>query len=1019
MKSQLRASRAGSLILGTTLLGAGAVYAQQAPDPVRLDQITVTGSNVPTTETAADALAIPVTRIDQSVIDQSLSVSVGELLQRITISNGGAIPISNNATGFTPAASSVSLRGLGPEATLVLINGRRVASYPIGAGGTSAFVDLNSIPADSIESIEILRDGGTAVYGADAVAGVVNIRLRNDYDGLGVSFRQAWSTQGDYEETAASLIVGAGNETTSLTAVLSTFKNTPIFNRDREYSALPPFLSGNSSPINLAGVRRYVIADAIGAAPGATSIPGGPGNSSTFSLTTLGTLNLTTGNVDAGTGQPIFGNQSANNNGTLPATAYTVRNGLVDSVGFGAASRFNFNEFSMSFPESKRNAASVAIEHQVTDNISVYSDLMVSEAYYRNELAPAATGSFFTPGRTQLVIPARTASPLPYVVADTDVPAGTLPPLNQRTWITATEAGLPANIARSAIPRGVDPARDRIAPLGAFNPFNPFNEDLSGSTAFRTAEFGNRIYRTTNTAWLATVGIKAKELFDKVTADMGYRRSSITAQGDDTVVSASRFNEIMNQNSPLFQTGGQFAGQPAYNPFGYYRNPIASNFPLVEYASVRVKDRNESQLDTAWLDLGAAELFELPTGPVGASLGFDWRRENLTQSPDEISRTGDQIGSSPSGSGTSADRTIGSVYAGVRIPLVSPENELPFAHAASIELALRYEEFFTSDRNTWSPKISARYLPIEEVALRASWGQGYREPSLYELFGGTTQALQNIFNPRLGVTQQEVPILRNGNPALEGEESTSANIGVVWTPTWDLIKGLTIGVDAWRITRSDYVNLPSAADVIAAFESGNPLPFTNVEFDPSTNQIVIIERSFQNVNEFEVQGVDFAITYEYPTDNFGKFTFDLGATWFDRYEFDGVNLVGQEATGSSDDAYLRWKGQLNVGWQFEGLDITVLNYWINGFQDFASDGTPRNVEKTVLTDLYVSYDLKNIPFVASQEWLEGATGFVGVRNIFGEEPPFASYFAVNSTGYPGFLYDARDTVVSIGMDLEF
>src|SRR3954469_22362778 len=149
----------------------------------KLEKFVVTGSYIPTNETAFSAGISPVVRIDQKVIDESGLTMTSELLQRITVSNGGTVPISNNATGFTPAASSISLRGLGSEATLVLINGRRVATYPVGNSGTTAFVDLNSIPLASVESIEILKDGASAIYGADAVAGVVNIKMKRGMDG--------------------------------------------------------------------------------------------------------------------------------------------------------------------------------------------------------------------------------------------------------------------------------------------------------------------------------------------------------------------------------------------------------------------------------------------------------------------------------------------------------------------------------------------------------------------------------------------------------------------------------------------------------------------------------------------------------------------------------------------------------------------------------------------------------------------------------------------------------------------
>src|SRR5215216_4462913 len=204
MNLRTRKLMAALSLVGSAALFIGTRVWAQAPgatpapgDVQKLDKFTVTGSYIPTNETAFTAGVSPVVRIDQKVIDESGFSNVSELLQRVTVSNGGSVPISNNATGFTPAATSTSLRGLGPEATLVLINGRRVAPYPIGNGGTTAFVDLNSIALSAVDSIEVLKDGASAIYGADAVAGVVNIKLKRGMDGTQVTLNYGNTTKKD------------------------------------------------------------------------------------------------------------------------------------------------------------------------------------------------------------------------------------------------------------------------------------------------------------------------------------------------------------------------------------------------------------------------------------------------------------------------------------------------------------------------------------------------------------------------------------------------------------------------------------------------------------------------------------------------------------------------------------------------------------------------------------------------------------------------------------------------------
>ena len=148
------------------------VAAQDSSEEVvEIEEFIVTGSLLPTTETAYEARAVPIQVIEREVFDAAGFVTVEEFLQKLPINNGGSIPMQNNQVGFTPGASSASLRGLGPDSTLILINGKRLAPWPTGAGGTTAFIDLNSIPAAAIKRVEVLKEGASATYGADAVAG--------------------------------------------------------------------------------------------------------------------------------------------------------------------------------------------------------------------------------------------------------------------------------------------------------------------------------------------------------------------------------------------------------------------------------------------------------------------------------------------------------------------------------------------------------------------------------------------------------------------------------------------------------------------------------------------------------------------------------------------------------------------------------------------------------------------------------------------------------------------------------
>src|SRR5262249_48834357 len=157
--------------VGIPLMMVGSAFAQApaaSPAPAgaqaEAERVIVTGSNIPTAEEVGPN---PVLNINRDLINKSGERNAAALIKALPVANANGVPISNNQTGFTPRASSVSLRGFTPEATLVLIDGRRIAPFPLGTGGTTSFIDLNSIPRAAIDSIEILKDGASTTYGAD------------------------------------------------------------------------------------------------------------------------------------------------------------------------------------------------------------------------------------------------------------------------------------------------------------------------------------------------------------------------------------------------------------------------------------------------------------------------------------------------------------------------------------------------------------------------------------------------------------------------------------------------------------------------------------------------------------------------------------------------------------------------------------------------------------------------------------------------------------------------------------
>src|SRR5438552_12428483 len=585
-----------SACVGIPLIIASSAFAQNlpplqtltgaAPPPATAEaaRVIVTGSNIPTAEEVGPN---PVDTYNRDNINKSGERTTEQFLQSLPIANANIIPISNNENGSntTVGAATIALRGFDARATLILLDGRRVAVYPTGNNPglvNVMFVDLNSIPQAAIESIEILKDGASTTYGADAVAGVVNIKMRHNYDGAEASVQYGNTLDKDSGEFISSAIFGVGKGDTNITGVLNYYHRNSIANRDRGFSAVPPFLSSNNSPYNL-----QLSSNVAGAAGGMNLNPGGTEFASAPDFT----------------------------NGLAPASAYLYNARRRVRAAGGQRPGFNFNQFSLSFPESERYGVYLSADHKVFgDQMVVYADGFYQNVKTHNELAPPATGSFETKGQSTIAIPPH--SP---------IAPGSEPPHTP----THADTGVPAD---------------------AFNPFNPFNQIISGGSRARLAEFGNRLFDHETDAWLSTVGVRGDKLFDGTWGyDAAFRYSQLKNTQTGQQVSASRFNRILNQADPIFDpTSPQFIGTTvAFNPFGDYRRPIAANAATVEFARVHPKDEDTSKLATLDATMYTTALFNLPAGGVGLAFGGQFRRESLKENPDMLNVEGGIVGNSP------------------------------------------------------------------------------------------------------------------------------------------------------------------------------------------------------------------------------------------------------------------------------------------------------------------------------------------------------------------------------------
>ena len=973
------------LVLGTSLAAiatAGFAQTAAAPSPekaISLEKFVVTGSNIPTTETSGEAQTFPVTVYDKDKLAKFGYNNTAELLQKISFSNGGSVPVSNNAVGTSgsPGASSISLRGLGPEATLVLINGRRLAQFPAGGAGstlTLPFVDLNSIPVAAIERVEILKDGASSSYGADAVAGVVNIILRKNYSGTEVAASYGNTTQKDSSETTLSIVEGVSSDAGSLTVGATYYNRRAIFNHDRSYSANPPFTSTNATPANLQ-VSADAVRQALGLAPGAP-IPGVTGNPTTIFATSGLYPGRAAGNATDPNGNAVG---DSTNRGDASAGQYIYSN--------RKTSRFNFNQFSGSLPATERKGIFLNGERNLdkAGKVKLYLDGFYNNVFVENVLAPMATGTF-TGGTIELVIPSRTA-------------VGVLP---------------------------LADGRARAAVTGAFNPFNPFNMDLTGGTKARLAEFGNRILKDFTDNFVITGGVRIDGIADKWNLDAGYRYNLIQNKTDYKLISSTRFNQINNANDPIFNRNSpSFVGTTTpYNPFGYFANPIPNNAKLVDFATIHQVNQFTGTMGLFTAVLSTDEFFSLPAGKVGAAFGGEFRAETLTQVLDAPTQAGDVVGNNPVAP-INGQRKVAAGFAELALPLFAPNQNVAAFHSLSANLSLRHERFLSRGETTTVPKLGLRWLPVDDTfAVRASASKGFREPSIFELLAPIVSNNTSIFDP---VQRTQLPETQSnvlGNRKLQSEKTKSYNVGGVWTPK-GVFDGFSFAADLWRIERVGTVST-SFQDVVNRERTGL-LPGESVIRDPGTGAITQVNAVFRNLGKTIAQGIDLATSYVLPTKEFGRFNFELAGSYLQSFKKANVaggalvELIGTDASAeiAGYDGYIKWKGRAEVSWKLKNFSALFAANYTGGFLDFDPDGNPFNVEARTFFDTQLSYTVSTGSGSALFNWLDGTRLTLGCNNLFDKNPPFSSGSGNNSVGYPSYLYNSTGRFVYASMTKKF
>jgi iron complex outermembrane receptor protein len=896
--------------------------------------IVVTGSRIRRDPLANDQ---PVTFLDEADIERTGLTSVADIIQRLPSSGGALNSRFNNSGNFGnppdgggvgAGAAEVDLRYLGSKRVLVLVDGLRYVNGA-SASGVPGATDLNSIPQSMIERIEVLQDGASAVYGSDAIAGVVNIITRKTLNGLLASAQVGVMGQGDG------------------------------FTRDLELSY---GFQANDGATSLVVGGNWVKQDGISASDRRISLFPTPG-------TTTCDASCSSGTPD---GRFLVQGQDL----TLIAPVLGRSPTLSDYRPFaGDSDRYNFAPPNFIQTPLERYGLYANFRQELGKSVEFSLKALWNRRNSKNQ-----------------------AAPLPLFVGP-DSGNGNL--------------------------------LDRITIDGS-NPFNPFGTLRSGMNldgtpngqipnysfiGRRVVEGGPRRYNQQVDTWYGAATLDGSfpvggsDWYWDVNATYGRNEAEQTVFGNINAANLAR-------------ALGPLAGCAApCVPFNIFGGAGSITGPMYDYVAFA---QNDTSRQTQW-DFTAnlsGELFNLPGGAARFAIGVEHRDQHGRFDPDEIVRLG--LGSDIPALPTSGGYNVNEAYAELRLPMLS---DTPFFHRLELNGAARFSHYSTSGSTT-TFKAGIDWEPIEDLLFRGSWAQGFRAPSIGELFGTPSRFDQEIVDPCSGMNagtaanvrtnciaegvpnnnsyvqlNPQLPVITGGNSALDAETSESWGFGAVWRPSF--VPRLSLEANYFNIRVDGAIQAIDAEVLLNRCAStGDPLSCGAIDRSAS-GQVTQIRGLLQNIAGIETDGVDFSVNLRTGDTRIGTFSL----YWTNTFLFNfrtivpatrGVTVIDREGTeqGSPDQAFPRWKSTGVIDWKMDnGFGASLTGRYIEGVKE----ANGNELGSRFYTDLQLTWD--------PESW-KGVGFAIGANNLFKSDPPACFSCGLNNmdpTTYdvPGTFFYAR------------
>ena len=928
------------------------------------EEIIVTGSRLRRKDLTTPA---PVTVINREQVLASGRVSIGDFLQTLP-QQGNALNTSVNNGGN--GSTRVSLRSLGAARTLVLLNGRRMVP---GGNGADDSVDLNSIPSAAIEQIEVLRDGASAVYGSDAIGGVVNLITRKRMNGAEVSGVAGTSTHSDGTIYDLNALAGTSGERGNLLFTAGFYTQKPVMSGDRTFSA------------------RGLAYDASGSRT-TTGLPGPYSQGS--STVPQGTVIISS--AQAGIARP-----NPNNDPRID-----FYNRLITMNPSRTVFIRDPNAAPGRLPNGDTAVCSAREPGQCYRPYATFASGVVDSR--------VGDGDGYNPApENYLVTPQQRVSL--YSLGDTQLGN------NAGAYFEGSYVNRQSDQKRAAVLfmgdlAGVVVSKDSI--------YNPFGTDL-GVVRRRLLEFGPRTFAQDIDTFRLVVGLDGtlpddfglmKRWFWDVS--LNYGRSV----GTEVMNGPLRGPAVQDAIGPSFRdaNGVPHCGTPANPidgcvPLDLFHGPGSIGADQIRNLTFTGTLRGINQMVTAQLNT-AGELIRLFSDrPVGLAVGYEYRIVSGANIPDPITVAGETTGIKATI--TSGHYYVNEGYGELSIPIV---NGLPGAHDVEGTAAARVFNYSTFGTDV-TYKLGGRWRIIPDFTVRGTYSTGFRAPSIGDLFLGQADSFPNVTDPCraargpancsaqgvLGngdtVTQLRTRI--GGNPHLAPETAKIYTVGVVFEPRF--VKNFSMTADYYSVAVDKSIATIGANTILNGCYPTDPTvapKYCELIHRDANNHIDNITNTTTNVGSDKTAGVDLAMNYALPTD-LGRFGFLFDGTWlqkFDRTLADGTVVHGKGTfdIATTGGVYAPFKFIAGVRWSYRGVGAGVNMHFLSSFKEcgdatgnfsgggqcYANSSYQRRVAAYGTYDVFLSYNFRSS---------FGKTSIAaGINNVFDKDP---------SVIYNGFL----------------